>query len=233
VEIDQACVIPSYSGFNDDDTETVVTRDVFGLVRTDGKNDQFKVKLRDLSGDPGNKANGEIWFDGANIRAREGGADFSLSSGEEGPTGQTGVTGPTGVTGVTGPTGVTGLTGLTGPTGVTGTTPTGGLTRAITIENPTASEDVSWFFINKAITITEIRAVISGTTVTWTIRHGTDRSAAGSEVITGGTTTTDDTSGDDITSFDDATIVADSHVWVETTASTCDWLALTIFFTED
>ena len=54
--------------------------------------------------------------------------------------------------------------------------------------------------------------------VTWTIRHGTDRSAAGAEVVTGGTATTSTTTGSDVTSFNDDTIVADSFVWLETTA---------------
>lgn len=108
----------------------------------------------------------------------------------------------------------------------------------ITIENPSASEDISWFFANRAITITEIRAVLvqsaASPSVTWTVRHGTDRSAAGAEVVTGGTTTTSETAGDDITTFNDATIVADSHVWVETTASAnAAQLALTIFYIED
>jgi hypothetical protein len=95
--------------------------------------------------------------------------------------------------------------------------------KSITIENPTSSEDISMFFTNKAITITEIRAVVIGTTpsVTWTIRHNaTDRSAVGNEVVTSGTTTTSTTSGSDVTSFNDATIPADSFVWMETTAQT-------------
>lgn len=106
--------------------------------------------------------------------------------------------------------------------------------KAITIEAPTASEDLSMFFTERAITITEMRAVIRGTTpsLTWTIRHATDRSAAGTEVVTGGTTTTSQTTGDDVTSFDDATIPADSFVWLETTARTpvVDEMSVTIVY---
>jgi hypothetical protein len=113
----------------------------------------------------------------------------------------------------------------------------GGKEKSITVESPSASEDISWFFTNKAITITEIRAVIYGSptpTVTWTVKFATLRTAAGTEVITGGTTTTSTGAGDDITTFNDATIPADNHVWLETTASSqCDWLALTLFYTED
>ena len=110
--------------------------------------------------------------------------------------------------------------------------------KSITIENPSSSEDISYFFTNVAITVTEIRAVLVGSSVpsvTWTIRHGTDRAAGGSEVVTGGTVTADTTTGSDVTSFDDETIVADSHVWVETTAQsgTVDSISISLFFTED
>lgn len=109
--------------------------------------------------------------------------------------------------------------------------------KSITIEDPTATEDLSVFFTNKAITVTEMRAVVRGATpsVTWTIRHGTSRSAAGAEVVTGGTATTDESTGSDVTSFDDATIVADSFVWLETTVQTgtVDEMSVTIVYTED
>ena len=92
---------------------------------------------------------------------------------------------------------------------------------SVTIEDPTSSEDISVSFINKAVTISEMRAVLVGSStpsVTWTIRHGTDRNATGAEVVTSGTTTTSVTTGSDVTSFNDATIVADSFIWLETTA---------------
>jgi len=112
------------------------------------------------------------------------------------------------------------------------------LNKTIIVELPSNSEDLSFFFTNIPITITEIRAVLVGNTspsVTWTIRHGTDRSAVGAEVVTGGTVTTDTTVGSDVTTFDDPTIVADSHVWFETTAKsgTVDSIIVTLFYTED
>jgi len=112
------------------------------------------------------------------------------------------------------------------------------LSKSITVEEPGSDEDLSMFFTNKAITITEIRAVLRGSatpSVTWTLRHGTDRSAAGAEAVTGGTTTTSITTGSDVTSFNDATIVADSFVWIETTAQsgTVDELSITVIYTED
>lgn len=113
-----------------------------------------------------------------------------------------------------------------------------GLLKSITIEAPTNAEDISFFFTNKAITITEMRAVLTGSatpSVTWTVRHGTSRDAAGAEVVTSGTVTTSVTTGSDVVTFNDATIVADSFVWIETTAQsgTVLSLAITIYYTED
>ena len=113
------------------------------------------------------------------------------------------------------------------------------LSKSITVEDPTGAEDISMFFTSVAITVTEIRAVLVGggasRSVTWTVRHGTDRSATGAEAVTGGTATTSLTSGSDVTSFNDATIVADSFVWIETTAMVDDpgEISLTIVYTED
>ena len=110
--------------------------------------------------------------------------------------------------------------------------------KSIIIEDPGASEDLSFLFTDKAITLTKMRAILTGSatpSVTWTVRHGTDRSGAGAEAVTGGTVTTETTTGSDVTSFDDDTIVADSHVWIETTAQsgTVDSIIITLFYTED
>lgn len=111
------------------------------------------------------------------------------------------------------------------------------MSKSITIEAPTSSEDISMFFTDYAITITKMVCVMVGSTpsVTWTVRHGTDRSAAGAEVVTGGTTTTSTTTGSVVTTFNDATIVADSFIWVESTAQsgTVTNMNLTILYTQD
>ena len=111
-------------------------------------------------------------------------------------------------------------------------------TKSIAIESPSASEDITFFFTPVAITVTEMRAVLVGGTtpsLTWTVRHATDRTAAGNEVVTGGTTTTSATTGSDVTVFNDATIPADSFVWVETTAHTggAKAMAITVAYDED
>jgi len=109
--------------------------------------------------------------------------------------------------------------------------------RSVLLELPTASEDITLFFIDVDITIYKMHCVLSGVTpsLTWTVRHDTDRSATGTEVVTGGTTTTSTTTGDTITTFDDPTIPASSHVWFETTArsGSVETVSLTLFYNED
>jgi hypothetical protein len=110
--------------------------------------------------------------------------------------------------------------------------------KGASIESPTGAEDISLFFTDVAITISKMVAVLNGSatpSVTWTIRHSTDRNAAGNEVVTGGTTTTSTTTGSVVTSFNDATIPANSFVWLETTAQsgTVTQLNISIKFQED
>jgi hypothetical protein len=106
------------------------------------------------------------------------------------------------------------------------------------IENPGSAEDDFAYFIDDAVTITKIAAVLVGSStpsVTWTMRHSTDRSAAGNQVVTGGTTTTSITTGSVVTSFNDATVPADSWLWVETTAQsgTVNSISITVYYTYD
>lgn len=88
------------------------------------------------------------------------------------------------------------------------------------VEIPGASEDRTIFWAEEDLTIRKLRAVLRGaaSSVDWTIRHGPDRGAAGTELVTGGSTTSSTTSGDTIESFDSADILADSWMWLETTA---------------
>jgi len=157
-----------------------------------------------------------------------GATGIAGATGVTGATGVVGVTGATGVqgaTGVTGATGVSGATGVAGPTGATGATGATGVVgpaspRGITVLFPTNAEKIAIFYTTSAITITAIRAVLAGTTpsVTFSIRHGTDFSAAGTEVVTGGTTTTNTSTGQAITTFNNASVAANSFVWLTTTA---------------
>jgi hypothetical protein len=125
------------------------------------------------------------------------------------------------------------------------TVPPGGsaatLTKSITIEDPAADENISMFFTTVAVTVTQLSAVIQGTTsVTYTIRHqpaatGSGRSDTGNEVVTGGVLANSSTAGVITSSFDDETIAADSFVWIETTAlsDTPTELNVTVEYTED
>jgi len=89
------------------------------------------------------------------------------------------------------------------------------------VEAPGAAEDGPTDYTAVALTVAKITAILIGTaspSVTWTIRFGPDRNAAGTEVVTGGTTTTNITTGDDVTVLTAPAIPADSFIWLETTA---------------
>lgn len=110
------------------------------------------------------------------------------------------------------------------------------MSKSVTVESPTAAEDISLFYTDDAITITKIVFVIVwSTSVTTTIRHHTDRSNTGNEVVTGWTTANSTTTGNVVTSFNDPTVPADSFVWLETTAlsGTPTSLNVTIFYRQD
>jgi len=111
------------------------------------------------------------------------------------------------------------------------------LSKGILIETPGGAEDLTLFKVTSAATITEMYAIVKGTSpsVTWVIKHGTDRSGGGASVLTAGTTTTDTTTGSTVTVFSDATIAANSWVWLVTTATsgTISSLGVSINYTID
>lgn len=106
--------------------------------------------------------------------------------------------------------------------------------KSIAIPDPTNAEDITLFRADEGFTITKMVAVLVGSStpsVTWTVRKGSDRSAAGTEVVTSGTTTTSTTTGSVVTSFNSSGIAANDFVWLETTAvsGTVDELHVTVF----
>ena len=109
--------------------------------------------------------------------------------------------------------------------------------KGITIESPTSSEDLTWFFTDRAITVSAVRAVLANgsatPTVTYQVFHSTDRSLAGTGVTTSAAVTSV-TTGTDAT-LSDTTIPTDSWVWIETTAQggTTPELALSIEYADD
>ncbi len=109
---------------------------------------------------------------------------------------------------------------------------------SITIEDPTSSEDITICRFNEAVTITKVVGVVVGSStpsVTINPKHHTDRSNAGNALFSSAQAVTSTTTGDVDTSFSDATIPADSFLWLETTAKsgTVDELNITFFYTTD
>jgi hypothetical protein len=107
-------------------------------------------------------------------------------------------------------------------------------TRTLTIQSPGAGEDITVFFTDRAITITEIRAVrTGGTDIDWTLYH--DTAAHGTTNTIVARTSTAATPGDDLISFSDPTIPADSFItYVQgTTDGSPTEISITIIYTED
>lgn len=92
----------------------------------------------------------------------------------------------------------------------------------LTIDSVTNSHDYTVAYVDTAFTITKMVMVHNGTTsspdIDVVVRHSTDRSATGNAVVTAGTTVTSTTTGSVVTSFDDATVSADSFLWIETSS---------------
>jgi hypothetical protein len=109
--------------------------------------------------------------------------------------------------------------------------------KMLSIPKPTSSEDETIFFIDRAITLTKVRAVLPGgsatPTITYQIKHHTDRDNAGNDGTVSGAVTSI-TVGTNAT-LSDATIPADSWVWVVTTAKggTVPSFVVTLFYDED
>jgi len=108
-------------------------------------------------------------------------------------------------------------------------------TKALTVEDPGGAEEISMWFEDANITIEKIQAVLEGTTpsVLWGLKHAASRTGSGTVIVTA--TTTDVTSGATITSFEDATVPSNSHIWFYTSATsgTIDGINLTIKYRQD
>jgi len=110
--------------------------------------------------------------------------------------------------------------------------------KTLTIETPTASEDITMFHTDVAVTITKIVAVVKGSStpsVTFNVVHGTDRSAAGTNLITSISATTNTTTGTSVTTFDNASVSAGAFIRCKTTAQsgTVTEGSITIFFKQN
>lgn len=110
-------------------------------------------------------------------------------------------------------------------------------TKSFTLEDPTSSEDMSIWRVTQNITIVEVNCTVVGTTPSVTInpKHASDRSAAGTALLSSATAITNTTTGQALTSFTDATLSDGEILWLETTAQsgTVDELHVTIEYTID
>jgi len=101
---------------------------------------------------------------------------------------------------------------------------------ALEIENPSASERIVWFRNYLESTVEEITAVLNGSaapSVTFSVRFDADRSAVGTEILTGGRVLTNTTTGI-VYAPDVLTIPADVWVWLQTTAQSGTVLEMTV-----
>jgi hypothetical protein len=110
-------------------------------------------------------------------------------------------------------------------------------TRTLTIESPSSSENISFFYTDKAITITKAAYAVRGSSpsVTIDVHHHTDRSSGSPNELFGTNVAVTSTTGTTNTTFNDATIPAGSFVWIISSAAsgTNNELTITLTFTED
>lgn len=119
--------------------------------------------------------------------------------------------------------------------------------KTMIVNEPTAVEDITFFFTKKTLRVLRINSVLVGAaspSITYTIKFATDRSAAGTELVTGGSTVTSVTSGDELvstlvdpasTDIDVTTIPPNSYIWVEISGKTgtVGSVSFSLFFYEE
>jgi hypothetical protein len=91
--------------------------------------------------------------------------------------------------------------------------------KTITVESPTASENITMFFTTKAIVVTRVDDVIKGTTsVTWNIKYASTRDSGAPTSLFTADRVTSVTAGANTTTINNPTIPANSWVWLTTSA---------------
>ena len=112
------------------------------------------------------------------------------------------------------PTVTDGDTGFTGSVGYVGSQGTIS-PRNISLLNPSGGEEITLLRTTNAISVSEVRAVIRGSSCEYAIKYDTDRSAAGTTIAT--ETTTNTTTGSTPV-ISNASIPAGNYVWLEVVA---------------
>jgi hypothetical protein len=110
------------------------------------------------------------------------------------------------------------------------------MTKTISVVSPGAAENDTIFYTPTAITITEVRCVLVGSStpsVTPNVKYGTDRSAAGTSVTTAPAAVTSVTTGTAVT-LNNTAPAAGSFIWLTTSAQsgTVTEMSVTVTFTE-
>jgi len=103
--------------------------------------------------------------------------------------------------------------------------------------NPIAADNETVMYTDRAITINKVVSVLvygGVSTVTWNLYHNTSR-VGGNKVWNSDKTTTSTTTGDVVTSFDDATIPANSYIYwyCESETGTEGQIEIFMFYTVD
>ena len=117
-----------------------------------------------------------------------------------------------------------------------GAEPKPSLRASATVVDPVATDDMTLFFTPVAITVTDVRSHITGTTnVVFNIQHASTRTGTGLDVFTSDITLTSTAGQSNSTGFNDATIPANSYVWVEvvSVSGTPTRFHATVIYTED
>ena len=93
--------------------------------------------------------------------------------------------------------------------------------KAITILNPTGSDNVTLFYSTQSVVISSIVSLVRGSSpsITFEVLWDTTRAGSGTSAVEGGITVTNTTTGLVTTSLSHTTIPANRFVWVRTTAS--------------
>lgn len=93
--------------------------------------------------------------------------------------------------------------------------------KAITILNPTGSDNVTLFYTTQSVVISKIVSLVRGTSpsITFEVLWDESRTGSGTSAVEGGITVTNTTTGLSTTSLSHNTIPANRFVWVRTTAS--------------
>ena len=108
--------------------------------------------------------------------------------------------------------------------------------KTLTVINPNPNDlpEVTLFYVKNDVTVSKINAVCRGSSpaVSYSLRFGPNRSASGTEVVTGGLLCSDTTTGTQTTAFNNATVPAGSFLWLKVTAisGSVDEFSVTLSF---